>query len=63
MGASAGFWDRIADRYSKMPAADQAAYRRKLEGTRTNLKPDMAIEHQWQPGKNKAVFIVARKSA
>lgn len=43
MDASAGFWDKIADRYSKMPVADEAAYQRKLEVTRKYLRPDMEV--------------------
>ncbi len=37
------FWDRIADRYSKKPVADEAAYQRKLQVTRDYFRPDMEI--------------------
>lgn len=37
------FWDRLADRYARQPIADEAAYRTKLEVTRSYLKPDMNL--------------------
>ncbi len=37
------FWDRIAERYSRRPVADEAAYRRKLEVTRGYLRPEMEV--------------------
>lgn len=40
---SAGFWDRIADRYSKRPVADEAAYQEKLRITREYFRPDMQV--------------------
>ena len=40
---SARFWDRIADRYARMPVADDAAYQRKLDITRQYLRPHMAV--------------------
>ena len=43
MISSAKFWDRIAVRYSKQPIADEAAYQKKLEVTRTYLQPDMTV--------------------
>ncbi len=43
MSPSARFWDRIADRYSRRPIADEDAYRRKLEITRGYLRPDMEV--------------------
>ena len=43
MSRSARFWDRHAERYSKSPIADEAAYRRKLEVTRDYFRPDMAV--------------------
>ena len=43
MTTSTGFWDRIADRYSKQPIADQDAYQRKLDVTRTYFRPDMDV--------------------
>lgn len=43
MDRSAGFWDRIAERYARKPVADEAAYQRKLEVTRGYLRPDMEV--------------------
>jgi len=40
---SAKFWDRIADRYSRKPVADEAAYQKKLQVTREYLRPDMEV--------------------
>ena len=40
---SARFWDRIAERYSRDPIADEAAYRKKLEVTRGYFRPDMDV--------------------
>ena len=37
------FWDRMAERYSKKPIADELAYQKKLEVTRTYLRPDMDL--------------------
>ncbi|UCD68972.1 MAG: class I SAM-dependent methyltransferase [Betaproteobacteria bacterium] len=37
------FWDRIAERYSRRPIADEAAYQKKLEVTRHYLRPDMEV--------------------
>ena len=37
------FWDRIANRYSKKPIADEAAYQEKLKITREYLRPDMTV--------------------
>ncbi|GLQ56066.1 class I SAM-dependent methyltransferase [Devosia nitrariae] len=37
------FWDRLADKYARQPIADEAAYRTKLEVTRTFLAPDMEV--------------------
>ena len=42
-GKSAGFWDRIAERYAKWPVADPEAYERKLALTRAYLKPQMKV--------------------
>ncbi len=39
----AKFWDRIADRYSKQPVANEAAYQKKLEVTRSYFTPDMRV--------------------
>ncbi len=43
MSRSARFWDRNAERYSKSPIADEAAYQRKLQITREYVRPDMAV--------------------
>lgn len=40
---SARFWDRIADRYARKPVADEAAYQRKLQITRSYLRADMTV--------------------
>lgn len=37
------FWDKMADRYARQPIADEAAYRTKLQVTRTYLRPDMEL--------------------
>jgi ubiquinone/menaquinone biosynthesis C-methylase UbiE len=43
MDQSAKFWDRIAERYSKRPVADEAAYQNKLQVTREYFRPDMEV--------------------
>jgi len=43
MDQSAKFWDRIAERYSKQPIADEAAYQKKLQVTRKYFHPDMEV--------------------
>ncbi len=37
------FWDRIAERYAKQPVADEVSYQRKLEVTRSYLRPEMTV--------------------
>ncbi|RMF21950.1 MAG: class I SAM-dependent methyltransferase [Cyanobacteria bacterium J083] len=37
------FWDKIADKYSKQPIADEAAYQKKLQVTQEYFKPDMSV--------------------
>ena len=37
------FWDKIADRYSKKPIADEEAYQKKLQVTREHLRPHMEV--------------------
>jgi cyclopropane fatty-acyl-phospholipid synthase-like methyltransferase len=37
------FWDRMAERYAKRPVANEDAYRKKLEVTRSYLEPDMQV--------------------
>ena len=43
MDQSAKFWDRLAERYSKQPVADEAAYQKKLQVTRNYLRPNMEV--------------------
>ncbi len=43
MDQSAKFWDKLAERYSKKPIADEAAYQKKLDVTREYLCPDMDV--------------------
>ena len=43
MDKSARFWDRIAERYSKRPIADEAAYQKKLKVTREYFRPDTEV--------------------
>ncbi len=43
MGQSSRFWDNMAERYSRQPIADKAAYQKKLQITREYLEPDMEV--------------------
>ncbi len=43
MDQAAKFWDKIAQRYSKRPIADEAAYQKKLQVTREYFRPDMEV--------------------
>ncbi len=43
MNQPSRFWDRIAERYSKRPIADEEAYQKKLQVTREYLRPDMEV--------------------
>jgi len=43
MDQSTKFWDKIAERYSKQPVADEAAYQNKLQVTREYFQPDMEV--------------------
>ena len=43
MTNDARFWDRIAERYSRDPVADEAAYQKKLNITRGYFRPDMEV--------------------
>ena len=43
MDRSTRFWDKIADRYSKKPVADEAAYQKKLQITREYFDPEMEV--------------------
>lgn len=40
---NARFWDRVAERYSKKPVPDEAAYQKKLRITREYFRPDMEV--------------------
>ncbi len=40
---SSKFWDKIADKYSRQPVGDEAAYQRKLKITQEYLRPDMEV--------------------
>jgi len=40
---SSRFWDRIANRYSRQPVADEAAYQQKLKVTQEYLRPEMEV--------------------
>ncbi|WP_085909518.1 class I SAM-dependent methyltransferase [Kiloniella majae] len=41
--SSAKFWNKMADRYSKSPVSNQAAYEKKLEITQSYFTPDMEV--------------------
>ena len=43
MDRSTRFWDRIAERYSRSPVADEAAYQKKLQLTRGYFRPHMEV--------------------
>ena len=43
MHHSAKFWDKIAERYSKQPIADEAAYQKKLKVTQEYFQPDLEV--------------------
>ena len=43
MNNSVKFWDKIAERYSKQPIADEAAYQKKLQVTQEYFKPDRSV--------------------
>ncbi|MDA0369743.1 MAG: class I SAM-dependent methyltransferase [Proteobacteria bacterium] len=43
MNNGSRFWDGIADKYSKIPLADPAAYERKLEVTRAYMTAEMEV--------------------
>jgi ubiquinone/menaquinone biosynthesis C-methylase UbiE len=43
MNQSTEFWDKIAERYSRQPIADEAAYQKKLQVTREYFQPDMEV--------------------
>lgn len=43
MNQPSKFWDKVAERYSKKPIADEDSYRKKLTVTREYLRPDMEV--------------------
>lgn len=43
MADSSAFWDRVAERYSKNPVADEASYQKKLRVTREYFSPDAQV--------------------
>ena len=43
MNREKAFWNRIADKYSRRPVADEAAYQKKLDKTREYFQPDMEV--------------------
>ena len=43
MDKSAKFWNKLADRYSRHPVADEEAYRKKLAVTQGYFRPDMEV--------------------
>jgi ubiquinone/menaquinone biosynthesis C-methylase UbiE len=43
MNYSSKFWDWFAERYSKLPIADEAAYQKKLQVTRKYLRAEMEV--------------------
>ena len=43
MAAPTKFWDKVADRYSKKPIADEGAYQKKLDVTRRYFTPESDV--------------------
>jgi len=43
MDRETAFWNKLADKYSRRPVADEAAYQKKLEVTRKYFQPDMEV--------------------
>lgn len=43
MNRSTKFWDKIADKYSKQPIVDEAAYQKKLQVTQDYFHPAMEV--------------------
>jgi len=43
MSQSVKFWDKIADKYSKQPIADETSYQKKLKVTQEYFKPDWSV--------------------
>ena len=43
MDRETAFWNKLADKYSRRPIADEAAYEKKLDVTRQYFEPDMEV--------------------
>ncbi len=43
MDRETAFWNKLADKYSRQPISDEAAYQKKLEVTRKYFQPDMDV--------------------
>ena len=43
MKVSPWFWDKVADKYSRRPIADEASYQHKLEKSQSYFRPDMKL--------------------
>ena len=43
MEVSPRFWDKIADKYSRQPIADEASYQHKLQKSQSYFRPDMNL--------------------
>ncbi len=43
MNRSTKFWDKIAEKYSKQPIADEPSYQKKLQVTREYFNPEMEL--------------------
>jgi ubiquinone/menaquinone biosynthesis C-methylase UbiE len=43
MNRETAFWNKLADKYSRRPVADEAAYQKKLEVTRKYFQPGMEM--------------------
>jgi ubiquinone/menaquinone biosynthesis C-methylase UbiE len=43
MDRETAFWNKLADKYSRRPISDEAAYQKKLEATREYFQPDMEV--------------------
>jgi cyclopropane fatty-acyl-phospholipid synthase-like methyltransferase len=43
MDRETAFWNKLADKYSRRPVADEAAYKKKLEVTRKYFEPNMEV--------------------
>jgi ubiquinone/menaquinone biosynthesis C-methylase UbiE len=37
------FWDKVAEKYSRRPIADEASYKKKLEKSQSYFRPDMEL--------------------